>query len=255
MLLFASCDSIVDKTSEETDFVKDLIELSNRDFHFFKSSTRSSVTEDLNEMILDELVLNEMIDAALDLSSKHDLEQVILASGYYSNLDQFRENLSVDRALEIMATNSTPEFYSMMMTLMDGEILDDDLIINNTNLLPNEQVAIIMVNNLAKNNMQNNLFTATRGAPDLSFDCIGGYQKTMKVCDRWLYAGLGLTVAFAFIPGFQFFSPLFAAATAIDNSNCSTGAMVAYMECVEAKTVDDEEEIEKSNDVELSKIR
>ncbi len=173
-----------------------------------------------------------MIDVALDLSAKYDIEETVRASGYYSDMDQYFVDSKippVDRGLEIFATNSTPEFYNMMMNLtVEGQTIDDGLIIGNEQLLPGEQIAMIMINKIIDDANKYKMSQTRNSSP-----CTDNYDAKMRECKTWLGIGTGLTIATAIIPALQFFSPLFAGATAVDYSNCSDAATSTWMRCME----------------------
>ncbi len=174
-------------------------------------------------------VFNDMISYAVELSERYNLPEIVANSGFYSTpIDESLLHADFYEILHYFESNSTPEFYRYITNmLVDFESLNNDKIINSKTLLPNEQLALIMLNNVtgwAEN--------STRGPMD---DCTNAYSAQMKECRKILYYGGGLTI-FSAILSFGTLSTAFAVATGIDYAMCTDRATAQFMNCV-ANTV------------------
>lgn len=214
------CSSCRNETKYETPngFSNELTTLCNRTFNLF-CTTRSGL-ETLNTE-----ALNDMIAYATAVSEKYDLKAIVQASGHYSNIDETLAEMDFYEILKYFEDNSTPEFYAMIQgMIVDEKAIDNSSIINNSGLLPNEQMALIMVNNIMNSDLIN-LQTRASG-------CKETYDASMKTCKKWLYGTLAGSVACA-VFSFGTLSAVCAAAAAVDYDRCSGAAMDTYMNCIE----------------------
>lgn len=203
-----------------TDFQKELTNFGNTEFNLF-TITRSGEKE------LNVDAFNEMIEYSIKFSQKYGLAEEIEASGYYSTVDDSLVGMDMYETMRYFEANSTPEFNELISRIIvDEKTIDNEEIIKNNKLLPNEQIALIMVNGMIKNDFA----MQTRGG--VASDCRKAYEAKMKDCKYWLVAGSTLTlVSGAFSLGLL--SSLFAVATTIDYSNCTDAATSSYMDCME----------------------
>lgn len=180
----------------------------------------------------------EMIEYTVELSQKYGLAEEIEASGYYSTVDESLVGMDIYETMRYFEANSTPEFYGFMSSIVvDGKIIGDNEIINNDNLLPNEQMALIVLNNMM---MDNYLITQARGndgvstmgwKPDAGF-CRRLYNGLMGECDTQLLKNTFLTIFVGCLSG-GMASTVAGAATALDYANCQGEATNSYMYCME----------------------
>lgn len=222
MLFFMlSCGQEDSVRTEEIDFKKDLIALSNENFGLFYVTRSGPVGINME-------ILERAIEKTAVLSKKYDIEKQILESGYYTKFDMNLSGSEIDANVMYnwINENSTDEFQKILYDMiMKEQAVDLDVIIDNVSLLPNEQIALVILNNMVGNDILN--FQSR----SLS-DCRNQYDSTMGECKKWLYIGCGLTVVSA-VASFGTLSTAFAVATTIDYERCSGSAMSTYMECVE----------------------
>lgn len=216
-----SCGQEESVRTEETDFKKDLIALSNENLGLFYVTRSDSVGINMD-------ILERVIEKTAVLSEKYNIEKQILESGYYTKFDMDLSGSEIDANVmyNCINENSTDEFQKILYDMiMKEQVVDLDVIIDNASLLPNEQIALVILNNMVRNDVLN--FQSR----SLS-DCRSQYDSTMSGCKKWLYIGCGLTVVSA-VTSFGTLSTAFAVATTIDYERCSGSAMSTYMECVE----------------------
>ncbi len=173
--------------------------------------------------------LKGVAEKAIVLSEKYDIDKKVIESGFYTkaNMDLSDFEINEDVMYNFIKENSTDEFQKLLYDMvMEEQVVDMETIINNPFLLPNEQISLVILNNVIGNN------SLSSRTVSLS-DCRNEYNDYMSVCTKWLYVGTGLTVATA-VMSFGTVSTLFAVATTLDYEHCSSGAMDAYMKCVES---------------------
>lgn len=215
--LLASCNSNTKHASDG--FIKEIAELAEKPINLFDATRSGENGSDLNMDIF-----NDMISYAIELSEKYNLAEIVANSGYYSTpIDESMLHADFYEILYYFESNSTSEFYECIKNmLVDLKSLDNDKIVNSKTLLPNEQLALIMMNNSiewAEN--------TTRGPVD---DCRDAYNAHMKQCKKWLYIGSGLTIIFIPLPAL---STAFGVGTAIDYALCTDRASTNLMDCLD----------------------
>lgn len=166
-----------------------------------------------------------MIEYASALSKKYSLTEIIQASDHYLNMNENLAEMDFYETMKYFEANSTSEFYTLISDmLVNDKPVDNNNIITNAGLLPNEQIALIMVNNTIKNN---DLYTHTRAT-----GCKEAYDTSMGTCRKWLYGSLAGSLVCA-VFSFGTLSAVCAAAATIDYDRCSGAAMDTYMNCIE----------------------
>ncbi len=185
------------------------------------STTRSDTSE------FNATVYRELIEYAIELSKRYNIAETLRSSGYYKNADGIPEDLDFYEALRFIETNSTPEFYTLASEIIyEGKTISNDLIINNTNLLPNEQISLLVANKITESFPDDVQSRATAA------DCRAAYDTKMKTCNRWLIGSTIGTIAAA-VASFGTLATVAGAATAIDYARCQGDATTIYMTCME----------------------
>jgi hypothetical protein len=218
LLFVFSCDT--KEAKQESDFVKDLLELSEINFNLF-ISTRSE------DSVVNEDELNWMLDLAGNMSAKYGLVDEIGASDYYEYIREFNPSkeefgaMSAEEIIKLLEMNATPQCVSLLMEIVEEEqCIDNSVIIRNDDLLPNEQVGLVLINNIVNQPQVDQLTTRS---------CLEAYNAGMSGCRKRLVYKMALSVVCTAVNGFL--GAVMAGATAIDHDTCTSNVMAAYMAC------------------------
>lgn len=118
------------------------------------------------------------------------------------------------------------EFYNLMHDAFTNDnFVDDSAVINNVNLLPNEQMALIITNKFFNTN--SNPLTRTDS------DCLKNYDAAMGKCWEQMLYGVGASVVFTALTGVG--GAAMAGVTALAYAECTGRAESAYKRCMEAQ--------------------
>ncbi len=199
----------------------------------FGSLTRSSGPEDTDAYIEDvEMLMNWL----QDIADEYGVKEIVENSAYYKDLDMsdISELAEMDAAerTDFINRNATPEFTKIYTQLAENFTLSGtdgiEFLTNNTDLLPNEKLALTAGFTLF-GNRQEGIFTRSN-------DCTKAYSDALDDCYEEGLIGLVVSFGSAFggvIPGI---------ATLI-----GTGAL--YIDCVNDAKKALEACLEKAKDI------
>lgn len=175
---------------------------------------------------LDVEKINSIMKEASEIMVEFDISRSVQMSGFYSSLSLPSTKASGETkdAFSIVFPESTDYFQQIINNFLQNDaFVEIENVIHDKQLLDNEKVALAYMISFMQND-GNNLVKASES------ECRDAYNGSMKECRKWMYIGLGLSVASAAVSGFL--SAAFAAATTIDYDHCSSAANDAYHDCL-----------------------
>ena len=219
---FVGCDSDTDKRISEKSFNNELVKFSENPIQVFNIDPVS------NESTLNRDAFENLIEYVNELGVKYDFQESIEVSGDYASIDESFAYMGYYETMEFLAKNSTPEFYNNVIHLINTDVpLENNKIINSTAMLPNERLALIVLNNsfgIGTDKVEQGLFKSSASG------CVDTYNSAMGVCRNNLLIKAATTLVFTRI------HPLLGVAaglaTAIDHDTCTSQAFSALLSCL-----------------------